>query len=110
MVATEVHGLSLDGMVDMEAAAAHVPGDVVLIGNLDPVRVMLSGSTDFVRAEVRRLVDSMTPHPNFLLSTGCDSPQETPLENIVALVDETRAYTGRGFGIEPGFADRVLSH
>ena len=28
----------------------------------------------------------MAPYPNFILSTACDLPAETPLENIHALM------------------------
>jgi uroporphyrinogen decarboxylase len=92
MAATGVQGLSLDGMVDLAAAAQRIPDDVVLIGNIDPVRVMLRGTEDEVRAEVRSLLDAMAPFPNFVISTGCDLPQETPIANILALVDETRRW------------------
>ena len=32
----------------------------------------------------------MEPYPNFVLSTGCDLPQETPRENIQAFMDAGR--------------------
>jgi hypothetical protein len=40
---------------------------------------------------VEALLDAMAPYPNFVLSTGCDLPAETPLANI-----ETFMRIGRG--------------
>ncbi len=86
MAETGAQGLSLDAAVDLPAAAAKVPEDVVLVGNVDPVRVMVNASGEEVQTSVRTLLDAMAPYPNFILSTGCDLPPETPLENIEAFM------------------------
>ena len=93
MSRVEVQGLSLDFMVDFHQAASKLPSDMVLIGNVDPVSVMLNESPDGVRKAVRKLLEDMAPYENFILSTGCDLPQATPLENIRAFLEEGRAYT-----------------
>ncbi len=94
MCETGAQGLSLDASMDFQATAARVPEDVVLVGNVDPVEVMTYGSPDGVRAAVERLLARMAPYPNFILSTGCDLPPETPLENIRALMDAGRSSSG----------------
>ncbi len=91
MCETEVDGLSLDAAVDFPRAAKVVPDDIVLIGNVDPVRVMVNETPEGVRKAVRGLLSAMEPYPNFILSTGCDLPLETPLENIEAFMQEGRA-------------------
>lgn len=88
----EVQGLSLDSMVDFSLALPKIPSEMVLIGNLDPVRVLMNGTPGSVRQAVRDLLDAMAPYDNFILSTGCDLPQDVPLENIYAFMDEGRIY------------------
>jgi uroporphyrinogen decarboxylase len=44
---------------------------------------------------VQDLLGKMSPYPNFVLSTGCDLPQETPLANIRAFVEAGRAWRGK---------------
>ena len=88
----EVQGLSLDSMVDFSLAVSRIPSDMVLIGNLDPVRILMNGTPVSVRQAVRKLLDDMAPYENFILSTGCDLPQDVPLENIRAFMDEGRIY------------------
>jgi uroporphyrinogen decarboxylase len=90
MAATGVQGLSIGPMVNLAEAAKRVPDDCVLMGNIDPVRVMANGSPEDVRCAVRNLGEQMKTVENFVVATGCDLPPETPLENIVVLIDEAR--------------------
>lgn len=90
MVATGAQGLSLDALVDFPTAARRLPSEVVLIGNVSPTEVMVSRSPQEVYAETRVLVEAMKPYRNFVLSTGCDLPPETPLANIQAFMDAGR--------------------
>ncbi|MBN1202285.1 MAG: uroporphyrinogen decarboxylase family protein [Anaerolineae bacterium] len=90
MIATGAQGLSLDSLVDLPAIAADVPEDVVLIGNVSPTAVMVDETPAGVYATTRDLIERMAPYPNFILSTGCDLPPETPLANIQAFMDAGR--------------------
>ncbi|MCX5867432.1 MAG: uroporphyrinogen decarboxylase family protein [Proteobacteria bacterium] len=88
---TGAQGLSLDSPVDLPAAAKKLPSDLVLIGNLHPVEVMVELSQGEVREKTRSLLSAMSGFPNFILSSGCDLPPETPIENIHALVQIARS-------------------
>jgi uroporphyrinogen decarboxylase len=95
MVRAGVHGVSLDSQdmgVDLPAVASRVPADVVVIGNISPATTMRFGTPAQVEGEVRELLKEMAPYPNFVLSTGCDLPQETPIANIQAFMDAGRAW------------------
>ncbi|MCE5277729.1 MAG: uroporphyrinogen decarboxylase family protein [Planctomycetaceae bacterium] len=92
MCRTGTQGLSLDSMVPFEQIMPRLPGDVVLIGNVDPVGTMLQGNRDKVRRDTTALLEAMRPYENFILSTGCDLPAETPIENIVELVETTKRF------------------
>lgn len=91
MCETGVQGLSLDAPVDLPAVAEQVPEEVVLVGNVDPVATMVDETPEGVREATLRLAEAMAPYPNFVLSTGCDLPPETPLENIAAFMEAGRA-------------------
>jgi len=82
MCDTGVDGLSLDAPVNFPGIIDHVPSSVIMIGNVDPVHVMGTDDTGEVQTEVERLRAGMAGHRNFILSTGCDLPLETPPENI----------------------------
>ena len=95
MAGAGVAGVSLDAAktgVDLVEAAWRVPEDVVVIGNICPATTMLSGSPGQVEEETRALLRAMDPFPNYILSTGCDLPQETPRDNIAAFMRAGREH------------------
>ncbi len=92
MCDTGVHALSLDSLVNLPKMAEIVPQDVVLIGNVAPVATMLQGDHARVRRDTLTLLESMRKHDNFIVSTGCDLPPETPLENILEFVETAKAF------------------
>lgn len=98
LVATGARVLSLDTAVDLAAIAARVPPDVVVMGNIDPVRILQQGTPETVGLATRELLDNKEDKDNFILSTGCSMPRATPLDNIRALVRAgrgVRAGSGR---------------
>lgn len=92
MLTIGVEALSLDQVMDIPALLATVPGEIVLFGNIDPLYTMLEMPVDGVRRETTRLLEQVAAYPNFLMSTGCDCPLATPLENIRCLVDTTHGF------------------
>jgi len=94
MCETGVQGLSLDAAVDLRETAQRVPDDVVVIGNIDPVQVMLNGTVEIVRSAVQELTEKTRDLNNIIFSTGCDLPAETPIENVVEFVKAAQIPTG----------------
>jgi len=92
MCRTGVQGLSLDSMVDLPAVAPRIPTEIAIIGNVDPVGALLRGTPEMVREATTSLMEKMAGYSNFILSTGCDLPADTPLENIVAMVEAAKAF------------------
>lgn len=74
-----------DHMVDMERAADILPEKTCICGNFDPVAVMLQGTTEMVKTEVRRCKTLGKRNNNFI-APGCEVPKDTPQENMLALL------------------------
>jgi len=83
-------GLSLDSIIDFKKLKKIVPEEIALIGNLDPVKVFLQSTSNEVAEATRSLKESMKDTENFILSSGCDIPINTPLENIEAFMKAAR--------------------
>ena len=92
MSRTGVDGLSLDSMVDFAAIAPKVKPGCALIGNLDPVGLLRSGAPDKVRQATREFLEKTRGLPNLIVSSGCDLPQDTPIDNIRAMIEETKSF------------------
>lgn len=81
LAATGAACLSVDYQVDMRDAAHRFPPEMVLMGNTNPVFVQQSSQAE-VEAAVRRMYRSMRHFPNWIVSTGCLLPGDTPIENV----------------------------
>lgn len=95
MAGSGVDALSLDSLetgVDLPAVAERVSNSIVIVGNISSTGRILNGKPEDVEKEVLDLLGKMSPYPNFILSTGCDLPQETPVENIRAFMETGRMY------------------
>ena len=90
LASTHVDALSLDSDVNLLEIMPLIPDDMVIIGNIHPVSIMLYADADEVRSATLRLVEEMRPFRNFILSTGCDLPSDTPLANIDAFMKAAR--------------------
>lgn len=79
--------------MDILAALEQVQGSVILGGNLDPTAVFYNSSAGEVTQLAETLLADAHTYPNFVLSSGCDIPPGTPVENIRAFY-ETIAVSG----------------
>lgn len=65
---------------------------IILKGNLHTTDVMLNGSVEDVVRASKRAIDDAAAGGRFILSTGDQTPRDTPLENIFAMVETARTY------------------
>ncbi len=91
LLKTGVKCLSLDYLVDMRDIAHRVPPNVVLMGNIDPV-YMLQAETYEVENAVKKLNIDMRNFSNFVMSSGCLIPPNTPTDNVEALFKITNEF------------------
>ncbi|MBQ8605477.1 MAG: uroporphyrinogen decarboxylase family protein [Clostridia bacterium] len=70
--------------VDMKDMLDKFPKDVVVMGNIDPAGVLQMGTPEKVRNETLSLLEKCSGYKNFVLSSGCDIPPNTPWDNIDA--------------------------
>lgn len=70
--------------VDMKEMLEQMPGDVLTMGNVDPVSAIRNGTPEFVRSETLRIMEACCGYKNFLISSGCDIPPVSPWANIDA--------------------------
>ena len=59
-----------------------MPRDVIVMGNISPSAVFLCDSTDKMAVDTQYLLRKCMIFENFMISSGCDIPANTPLQNI----------------------------
>jgi uroporphyrinogen decarboxylase len=77
--------LGLDWRVRLDDGWQRVGYDVAIMGNLDPVT--LFSSKDQIRAQAKRILEQAQRRPGHIFNLGHGILPETPVENVVALVE-----------------------
>ncbi|EOS13855.1 uroporphyrinogen decarboxylase family protein [Phocaeicola sartorii] len=84
MVATGAAAYHFGNKINMVEALKEVPGDALAMGNLDPVSLFKAAAPEEMKKATLDLLEATRSYPNFVLSSGCDTPPHTPAENIDA--------------------------
>ncbi len=79
--------------MDISQAITQVDSDVIIAGNLDPTAIFHSGTIAEVEAQTSALMNLTSPYRNFIISSGCDIPPHTPVENLDAFYRVVREYS-----------------
>ena len=78
--------------VDLREILPRIPADTLVMGNISPAMVLRNGTPEDVRTATRQLLQDCAEYPNFILSSGCDLPPNTPLANIDAFFETAAAF------------------
>ena len=78
--------------VDMKVMLEKFPTDTVVMGNVDPARVLRMGTEDEVRDATLEVLKNCGEYKNFVISSGCDIPPMTPWKNIDAFFGTVKEY------------------
>jgi uroporphyrinogen decarboxylase len=84
MVSTGAKCFHFGNAVKMTDILPQVPVDRIAFGNIEPASVFKNGTPGEMKEKVKTLLEEMKPFTNFVLSSGCDIPPGTPLENVDA--------------------------
>jgi uroporphyrinogen decarboxylase len=85
--------IGLDWRVELGPTWERLGYDVAVQGNLDPA-VLLSG-TDEIRRAAKAILDGAARRPGHIFNLGHGVHQETPVENVKALVDIVHELSSR---------------
>jgi len=87
--------VDLDSLAPLDEARAAMGTKQVLLGNIDPVRVLRNGTPEGVYAAVAEC--HRQAGDRFIVSAGCEVPRDTPPENLRAMLRYAREHqVGRG--------------
>jgi uroporphyrinogen decarboxylase len=86
MVNTGAQILELDYKTDMPTAKAALRGKCAFLGPVNP-ELIWAGTPAEVQAAAKEAIDVLAPGGEFILGPGCALGSDTPIENVIALVD-----------------------
>ena len=82
---TRAGGIHLGNQCPIEIALNTLDSNILVFGNIDPVNILKMGTEAEVKEHTMKLLHQTSRFKNFILSSGCDIPPHTPLENLQAL-------------------------
>jgi uroporphyrinogen decarboxylase len=85
--------IGLDWRVRLDAGWQSIGHDVSVMGNLDPV--VLFANQDALRAQARRILDQAGGRAGHIFNLGHGILPETPVDNVIALVDMVHEMSAR---------------
>ncbi len=83
--------IGLDWRVRLDEGWQRVGHAVGIMGNLDPVA--LFASQDRIRMDAQQILDQAASRPGHIFNLGHGILPETPVENVIALVEAVHAYS-----------------
>jgi uroporphyrinogen decarboxylase len=92
MVETGARIIEVDYQVNLKEAKRKVGSKACIQGNVNPTGALLQGSPNEVLAEARKCLEDAAAGGGYILSTGCEVPYETRMENVSALVEAATKY------------------
>lgn len=84
--------LEIDHKVDLAKAREIVGSRVCLMGNLDPVTILMDGTPEMVESKASAAISSAGLNGGFILGSGCEVAMRTSLENIIAMRETGHNY------------------
>jgi len=87
LLSTDAMGYHFGNAVNMVDIMPQIPWGRIAFGNVDPARVFKNGTVEDVKEKTWELLEKTAIYKNFVLSSGCDIPPGTPMENIDAFFE-----------------------
>ena len=85
--------IGVDWRIDLDQAWRLVGHDKAVQGNLDPA--VLLATPDEIRRRAREILDQAAGRPGHIFNLGHGILPQTPVENVIALVDAVRELSSR---------------
>ncbi len=84
MLYTGAAGYHFGDAMNMKEALDACPSNVLVMGNLSPVDMFKMATPETMKQATLDLLRQTASYKNFVLSSGCDTPPESPFANIEA--------------------------
>jgi MtaA/CmuA family methyltransferase len=81
--------VDLDSLSEVAEGRAAMGAQQVLLGNIDPVRMLRNGTPQEIRTALADCHDAAGDC--YIVSAGCEVPRDTPEQNILAMCDFARS-------------------
>ena len=92
IVNTGARVVHLGNAINLAEMIPQYPSNIIIMGNVDPSSQFRNGTPESMREATLEVLNTCAKFPNFVLSSGCDIPPISPIENIDAFFNTAKEY------------------
>lgn len=92
IIATGARAFHFGNAASLPDIIDRIPRSRLVMGNIDPANKFAHGTPETAAGATAELLDLIGDYDNFVLSSGCDIPPQTPFANIDAFFDAAAKY------------------
>lgn len=92
MLSTGAEGFHFGNAVDLMQILVQMPANKLVFGNIDPAGIIKNSTPNQVKTRCLELLEQTAGYKNHILSSGCDIPPGTPLENMDAFFEAVKEH------------------
>lgn len=83
---------SFDHAVDIAEAKRIAGKKITLMGNIDPVAMIMQGRPDKITKRCYEMIDAAGQDGGYIIAPGCETPISSPDENVIAMGMSGKTY------------------
>ena len=92
IIDTGCYAFHFGNAVNMRELLEKIPRNYLVMGNISPAHVFNGDSTEKVRIETLKLLNTCGDYNNFMISSGCDIPPSVDFDNVDMFFKTTNGY------------------
>lgn len=93
--ATKAAAFHFGNSVPIGEMLVRAPENTIIMGNVDPAGCIRAGTPETVKDETLRIMTENKDNLNFVISSGCDIPHDSSIENIDAFFKAVDLFYGK---------------
>jgi len=82
ILSTGAKAFHFGNAIDLAEMLKLIPSDKIVMGNVDPSEQFRGGTPESIREATLNVLNKCSGNANFILSSGCDIPPSSSIENI----------------------------
>ena len=95
IIDTGARAFHFGNAIDLSEMLKLIPSDKLVMGNVDPSEQFRNGTPESMHEATINVLGSCSQNPNFILSSGCDIPPASKIENIDAFFKTAQEFYSR---------------
>lgn len=87
---TDADILTIGDHIDIDIPLTRFAGDICLMGNLDPIKLLLEGTPELIQSEISSLKHKIKEKGGLIINTTEGIPKQIPMDNLRVMIESIK--------------------